>query len=177
MGHGGQGKMGSHQQKKLEDEALLSFRDRFALPLSDEDVTQLKFYKPDADSPEMKYLHARREKLGGYLPVRALAHETLPAPPASAFAKTLEGSAGRELSTTMVFVNLLAQLLRDPKLGSRIVPIVADEARTFGMQALFRQVAIYSSVGQLYDPEDKDELLYYKEAREGQILFRPEVGE
>jgi pyruvate dehydrogenase E1 component len=170
MGHGGQGKMGSHQQKKLEDEALLSFRDRFALPLSDDDVTQLKFHRPAADSPEMKYLHARREALGGYLPARAAANETLPMPPASTFARTLEGSAGRELSTTMAFVNLLAQLLREPKLGSRIVPIVADEARTFGMQALFRQVAIYSSVGQLYEPEDKDELLYYKEAREGQIL-------
>lgn len=170
MGHGGQGKMGSHQQKKLEDEALLSFRDRFSLPLSDDEVKELRFHKPAADNPEMKYLHARRQALGGYLPVRTEKADSLPVTPSASFAKTLEGSAGREMSTTMAFVNILSQLLRDPVLGRRIVPIVADEARTFGMQALFRQVAIYSSVGQLYDPEDKDELLYYKEAREGQIL-------
>jgi pyruvate dehydrogenase E1 component len=170
MGHEGQGRMGSHQQKKLADSALLSFRDRFALPLSDDDVAHLRFLKPADDSHEMKYLHARRQVLGGYLPVRTDAAPALPVPPLSAFAKTLEGSAGREMSTTMAFVNILSQLLRDPKLGKHIVPIVADEARTFGMQALFRQVAIYSSVGQLYEPEDKDELLYYKEAREGQIL-------
>jgi pyruvate dehydrogenase E1 component len=170
MGHGGQGKMGAHQQKKLEDEALLSFRDRFALPLSDEDVTSVRFHKPPADSPEMKYLHARRQALGGYLPTRVGRGPTLAVPQLSALAKYLEGTHGREQSTTMVFVQLLSQLLRDASLGKHIVPIVADEARTFGMQALFRQVAIYSSVGQLYDPEDKDELLYYKEARDGQIL-------
>ncbi len=170
MGHGGQGKMGAHQQKKLEDEALLSFRDRFALPLSDEDVTSVLFHKPAADSPEMKYLHARRQALGGYLPARARKGPSLAAPQLSALAKYLEGTHGREQSTTMVFVQILSQLLRDAALGKHIVPIVADEARTFGMQALFRQVAIYSSVGQLYDPEDKDELLYYKEAKDGQIL-------
>jgi pyruvate dehydrogenase E1 component len=170
MGHGGQGKMGAHQQKKLEDEALLSFRDRFALPLSDEDVTNVRFHKPPADSPEMKYLHGRREALGGYLPMRAGKGPKLAAPQLSALAKYLEGTHGREQSTTMVFVQILSQLLRDAELGKHIVPIVADEARTFGMQALFRQVAIYSSVGQLYDPEDKDELLYYKEAKDGQIL-------
>jgi pyruvate dehydrogenase E1 component len=170
MGHWGQGKMSSHQQKKLEDEALLAFRDRFSLPLSDEDVTSLRFYKPAADSAEMKYLHARRQALGGYLPARVGKSAELPAPALSALAKFLEGTSGREQSTTMVFVQILSQLLRDTKLGKHIVPIVADEARTFGMQALFRQVAIYSSVGQLYEPEDKDELLYYKEAKDGQIL-------
>jgi pyruvate dehydrogenase E1 component len=170
MGHWGQGRMTAHQQKKLEDEALLAFRDRFALPLSDDDVHDLRFYKPAADSPEMKYLHQRRQALGGYIPERTGKAQALPAPALDSMTKHLEGTAGREQSTTMVFVQLLAQWLRDANLGKRIVPIVADEARTFGMQALFRQVAIYSSVGQLYEPEDKDELLYYKEAKEGQIL-------
>jgi pyruvate dehydrogenase E1 component len=169
MGHWGQGKMGTHQQKKLDDEALHAFRDRFALPLSDDDVEQLRFYRPPADSPEMRYLHARRAALGGYLPARSDKAPRLPAPRPEAFATVLDGSA-REKSTTMAFVNLMGQLLRDPQLGARIVPIVADEARTFGMQNLFRQVGIYSSVGQLYDPEDRDELLYYREAKDGQIL-------
>ncbi|PWT72006.1 MAG: pyruvate dehydrogenase (acetyl-transferring), homodimeric type [Proteobacteria bacterium] len=170
MGHWGQGKMASHQQKKLEDEALLAFRDRFALPLSDDDVTNLRFYKPAADSVEMKYLHARRQALGGYLPQRQPKGPSLSVPALSSMSKFLEGTAGREQSTTMVFVQILSQLLRDAKLGRHIAPIVADEARTFGMQALFRQFAIYSSTGQLYEPEDKDELLYYKEAKDGQIL-------
>jgi pyruvate dehydrogenase E1 component len=170
MGHWGQGKMGAHQQKKLEDEALLAFRDRFALPLGDREVQQLVFYKPADDSPEMRYLHARRAALGGYLPARSSAAPKLPVPDLVSFAKLLEGSRDREHSTTTVFVQLLAQLLRDRVLGRHVVPIVADEARTFGMQTLFRQVGIYSSLGQLYEPEDHDELLYYKEAKEGQIL-------
>src|SRR5688572_1182655 len=170
MGHWGQGRMGAHQAKKLEDDALLAFRDRFALPLSDEDVHDLRFYKPPPESPEMRYLQGRREKLGGYLPARQSQSPTLPVPALESFSRILEGSKEREESTTMVFVRMLSQLLRDATIGKRIVPIVADEARTFGMQSLFRQVAIYSSVGQLYDPEDKDELLYYKEARDGQIL-------
>jgi pyruvate dehydrogenase E1 component len=170
MGHWGQGKMTAHQQKKLEDDALLAFRDRFALPLSDADVHELRYHKPAAESPEMKYLHQRRQALGGYLPLRAARAQPLPVPPAETLARYLEGTQGREQSTTMVFVQLLAQWLKDAGIGKRIVPIVADEARTFGMQALFRQVAIYSSTGQLYEPEDKDELLYYKEARDGQIL-------
>jgi len=170
MGHWGQGRMGAHQAKKLEDDALLAFRDRFALPLSDDDVHHLRFFKPAADSPEMRYLHARRKELGGYLPARPRAAPQLRVPELAQFTRILEGSGGREESTTMVFVRLLSQLLRDPGLGKRVVPIVADEARTFGMQSLFRQVAIYSSVGQLYDPEDRDELLYYKEAKDGQIL-------
>ena len=170
MGHWGQGKMTTHQQKKLDDDALLAFSDRFALPLSDEDATQLRFFKPAEDSPEMKYLHARRQALGGYLPLRQARGPALSAPAIDGFTRLLEGSGEREQSTTMVFVQMLAQLLRDQTIGQRIVPIVADEARTFGMQSLFRQVAIYSAVGQLYEPEDKDELLYYKEARDGQIL-------
>ncbi|MBL8527917.1 MAG: pyruvate dehydrogenase (acetyl-transferring), homodimeric type, partial [Burkholderiales bacterium] len=170
MGHWGQGKMGTHQQKKLDDEALRAFRDRFALPLADDDVEQLRFYKPPDDAPEMKYLHARREALGGYLPARSGVSARLQVPALEVFASLLRGSKDRERSTTMAFVDVLGQLLRDPAIGRRVVPIVADEARTFGMQSLFRQVGIYSSVGQLYAPEDRDELLYYKEAKDGQIL-------
>ena len=163
MGHWGQGKMGTHQQKKLDDAALREFRDRFALPLSDEDVAQLRFFHPGPESPEIRYLEARRKALGGYLPARRTKAAPLPVP-------ALEYVSTRSQSTTMAFVQLLAQLLKDPALGRRVVPIVADEARTFGMQTLFRQVGIYSAVGQLYEPEDHDELLYYREAQDGQIL-------
>nr|MCU0870085.1 pyruvate dehydrogenase (acetyl-transferring), homodimeric type [Burkholderiales bacterium] len=167
MGSWGQGKMTTHQQKKLDNEALLAFRDRFSLPLSDDDVVNVRFVKPAAESAEMKYLHARRAALGGYMPARVPTAAPMPVPPVDKF---LEGTNGREQSTTMVFVQLLTAWLKDPTLGRHLVPIVADEARTFGMQALFRQIAIYSSVGQLYQPEDRDELLYYKEAKDGQIL-------
>ncbi|MGE5526366.1 MAG: alpha-ketoglutarate dehydrogenase [Rhodospirillaceae bacterium] len=170
MGHWGQGRMGAHQAKKLEDDALIAFRDRFALPLSDEDVRQLRFYRPARDSAELRYLAARREQLGGSLPARPHAAPKCTMPALAAFERIRDGSGEREESTTMVFVRLLSQLLKDPTLGRQVVPIVADEARTFGMQPLFRQVAIYSSQGQLYEPEDRDELLYYKEARDGQIL-------
>jgi len=162
MGHWGQGKMGTHQQKKLDDEALREFRDRFALPLSDEDVAQLRFYNPGPESAEIKYLLSRRQALGGFVPKRSTKAEALAVPSLTA--------SERSQSTTMVFVQLLSQLLKDEKLGPRVVPIVADEARTFGMQTLFRQVGIYSAVGQLYEPEDHDELLYYREAKNGQIL-------
>jgi pyruvate dehydrogenase E1 component len=162
MGLAGQGKMGTHQQKKLDDQALLAFRDRFAIPISDEDVAQLRFYHPGPDSAEMKYLVARRQALGGYVPSRTTKAEKLAVPSLT--------TSERNQSTTMVFVHLLSQLLKDEKLGPRVVPIVADEARTFGMQTLFRQVGIYSAVGQLYEPEDHDELLYYREAKDGQIL-------
>jgi pyruvate dehydrogenase E1 component len=162
MGLWGQGKMGTHQQKKLDDQALREFRDRFSLPLSDEDVAQLRFFHPGPDSPEMKYLEARRKALGGYLPCRRTECPQIAVPGLT--------SSERNQSTTMVFVQLLSQLLKDPKLGPRVVPIVADEARTFGMQTLFRQAGIYSAVGQLYEPEDHDELLYYREAKDGQIL-------
>ena len=163
MGLWGQGKMGTHQQKKLDDEALREFRDRFAVPLSDEDVAQLRFLHPDADTAEMKYLHARRQTLGGYLPSRLTKAEKLPVP-------ALQLAPSRNQSTTMAFVQLLSQLMKDASTGKRVVPIVADEARTFGMQTLFRQFGIYSAVGQLYEPEDHEELLYYREAKEGQIL-------
>jgi pyruvate dehydrogenase E1 component len=162
MGTWGQGKMGTHQQKKLDDAALREFRDRFSLPLSDEDVAQLRFFNPGADSPEIKYLEARRKALGGHLPARSSAAPRLSIPPLSA--------TERNQSTTMVFVQLLGQMLKDETLGPRVVPIVADEARTFGMQTLFRQSGIYSAVGQLYEPEDHDELLFYREAKDGQIL-------
>ena len=170
MGLWGQGKMTTHQQKKLDVEALRAFRDRFSLPLSDEDIEEVRFFKPAADSPEMTYLHAQRQGLGGYLPARSGVAPKLAVPDLSQFAKILEGSSAREQSTTMVFVQMLSQLLKDPVLGKRLVPIVADEARTFGMQTLFRQIGIYSTLGQLYEPEDYDELLYYKEAKDGQIL-------
>jgi len=165
-----QGKMGAHQQKKLEDDALLAFRDRFALPITDADVKALKFWKPADNSPEMRYLHARRAALGGYLPARVTTAPKLAMPALDSFSRITEGSGEREESTTMGFVKMLAQMLKDPVIGKHIVPIVADEARTFGMQSLFRQVAIYSPFGQLYEPEDRDELLYYKEAQDGQIL-------
>jgi pyruvate dehydrogenase E1 component len=170
MGHWGQGRMGAHQAKKLEDDALLAFRDRFAVQIPDEDVHALRFFKPADASPEMRYLHAQRAKLGGYVPARVADAPVLAAPPLESFSRVLEGSHGREESTTMVFVRILSQLLKQRPVGERVVPIVADEARTFGMQSLFRQVAIYSPLGQLYEPEDREELLYYKEARNGQIL-------
>ena len=163
MGLWGQGKMGTHQQKKLDDEALREFRDRFSVPLSDEDVAQLRFLHPDADTPEMKYLHARRQALGGYLPSRLTQAEKLAVP-------ALQLAPSRNQSSTMAFVQLLSQLMKDESIGKRVVPIVADEARTFGMQTLFRQFGIYSALGQLYEPEDHEELLYYREAKEGQIL-------
>ncbi|HKX37745.1 MAG TPA: pyruvate dehydrogenase (acetyl-transferring), homodimeric type, partial [Burkholderiales bacterium] len=162
MGNWGQGRMGTHQQKKLDDDALREFRDRFALPLSDEDVAQLRIFHPGADSPEIKYLEARRNALGGFVPQRNTRAPRMAVPELH--------TSSRNQSTTMAFVQLLSQLLKDEALGPRVVPIVADEARTFGMQTLFRQVGIYSAVGQLYEPEDHDELLYYREAKEGQIL-------
>ena len=173
MGQWGEGKMTAHQAKKLETDALLAFRDRFALPISDADVAALKFYKPAEKSHEIKYLKARRKALGGAMPARARkapAGRELAAPKLNHFARILEGSHEREESTTMSFVGVLSQLLKSPALGKHIVPIVADEARTFGMQTLFRQFAIYSSTGQMYEPEDRDELLYYKEAKNGQII-------
>ena len=170
MGQWGEGKMTAHQAKKLETDALLAFRDRFALPISDADVAALHFYKPADNSHEIKYLRARRKTLGGAMPARIRTASRLPAPPLTTFARVLEGSREREESTTMSFVALLSQLLKSPDIGKHVVPIVADEARTFGMQTLFRQFAIYSSTGQMYEPEDRDELLYDKEAKNGQII-------
>ncbi|MEO7127594.1 MAG: pyruvate dehydrogenase (acetyl-transferring), homodimeric type, partial [Rhodoferax sp.] len=170
MGSGGQGKMTTHSQKKLGDVDLIEFRNRFNLPLSDEQVTSLAFYKPAADSPEMQYLHSHRQQLGGYLPKRETACNVLPVPAIDSYAAFALQADGKEMSTTMAFVRLLGGLLKDKALGPRIVPIVADEARTFGMANLFKQVGIYSSVGQRYAPEDIGSVLSYREALDGQIL-------
>ena len=170
MGQAGQGKMTTHSQKKLDESALLAFRNRFNLPLSDEQATQLAFFKPAADSPEMHYLHAKREALGGYLPKRHTECEPLTVPALNSYAGFALQADGKEMSTTMAFVRLLGQLLKDSVLGPRVVPIVADEARTFGMANLFKQVGIYSSVGQQYEPEDIGSVLSYREAMDGQIL-------
>ena len=170
MGTTGQGRMTGHQQKKLDTHALLEFRDRFALPLSDAQAEQVEFIRPAADSPEMKYLHARRHKLGGYLPARDASCAPLATPGAAAFGKFALEANGKEMSTTMAFVRMLSALLKDRELGARIVPIIADEARTFGMADLFRTVGIYSPVGQLYEPEDQAQISYYKESKTGQIL-------
>ncbi|TWO70789.1 alpha-ketoglutarate dehydrogenase [Caenimonas sedimenti] len=170
MGAAGQGKMTTHSQKKMDEAALLEFRNRFNLPLSDEQATTLAFFKPAEDSPEMRYLHARREALGGYVPQRQTACDVVPVPEASGYAQFALQAGGKEMSTTMAFVRLLGNLLKDPALGPRVVPIVADEARTFGMANLFKQVGIYSSVGQKYEPEDIGSVLSYREALDGQIL-------
>lgn len=170
MGKSGEGQMVAHQQKKLSDEDLRSFRDRFNIPVSDEEMNALPFRKPDEDSEEMRYLRERRVKLGGYLPQRRREAPALAVPPLESFKSLLEGSEGREISTTMVFVRMLTALLKDKEIGKHIVPIVPDEARTFGMEGLFRQVGIYSSVGQLYTPQDADQLMSYREAKQGQIL-------
>jgi pyruvate dehydrogenase E1 component len=170
MGAAGQGRMTTHSQKKFDESALLEFRNRFNLPLSDEQARTLAFFKPAEESAEMRYLHAKREALGGYIPQRQTACELVPVPEASAYASFALAAGGKEMSTTMAFVRMLAALLKDPQLGPRIVPIVADEARTFGMANLFKQVGIYSSAGQSYEPEDIGSVLSYREALDGQIL-------
>ncbi|MBY4865124.1 alpha-ketoglutarate dehydrogenase [Burkholderia anthina] len=170
MGDAGQGKMTTHQQKKLDREALIAFRNRFELPMSDEQIESLSFYKPAEDSREMQYLRARREALGGYIPTRATAASSLAVPARDTYAGFSIQADGKEMSTTMAFVRMLSNLLKDKALGPRIVPIVADEARTFGMANLFKQIGIYSSVGQRYEPEDIGSILSYREARDGQIL-------
>jgi len=170
MGTAGQGRMTTHQQKKLDAAELLAFRERFAVPLSDAQCEACEFVRPPRESPEMTYLHARREKLGGYLPARITRAEPLAIPEARAFAKFALEANGKEMSTTVAYVRMAGALLKDATLGKRIVPIIADEARTFGMADLFRQVGIYSPIGQLYEPEDKGQLSYYKEATDGQIL-------
>ncbi|CDY79312.1 Pyruvate dehydrogenase E1 component [Caballeronia glathei] len=171
MGAGGQGRMTTHQQKKLDFDDLKAFRDRFRLPLSDADVEHLEFYRPAADSPEMRYLHERRAALGGYLPRRRkAASESLAVPPLATWAQFALEANGKEMSTTMAIVRMLGSLLKDASIGPRVVPVVADEARTFGMANMFRQVGIYSPLGQLYEPEDLGSMLYYREDTRGQIL-------
>ncbi len=170
MGEAGQGRMTTHQQKKLGDDDLIAFRNRFHLPLTDEQATRLEFFRPADDSPEIRYLHARRAALGGFIPRREAQAAPLPVPPLERHAGFVLQADGRETSTTMAFVRLLGGLLKDPVLGPRVVPIVADEARTFGMANLFKQVGIYSNVGQNYEPEDIGSVLSYREAKDGQIL-------
>ena len=170
MGSAGQGKMTTHSQKKLDDNDLIEFRNRFNLPLSDEQATSLSFYRPASDSPEMQYLLKRRETLGGYLPKRETTCDIVAVPEMLQYSQFATHAEGKEMSTTMAFVRVLGNLLKDPVLGPRIVPIVADEARTFGMANLFKQVGIYSSVGQRYAPEDIGSVLSYREALDGQIL-------
>lgn len=170
MGPAGESRMTSHQTKKLKAEGLLAFRDRFRLPLSDAAAEALEFYRPPQGSPELDYLMARRAELGGYLPQRQPSGSPVPVPDLNSYAQFALAADGKVMSTTMAVVRMLGALLKDAQLGPRVVPIVADEARTFGMASLFRQVGIYSAVGQLYEPEDVDSLMSYKEATDGQIL-------
>jgi len=170
LGEAGEGKNVTHQQKKLNEDELREFRSRFGIPMSDDDVSQVPFYRPSEDSEEMRYLRARREELGGYVPQRKVRSKPLAANHDELFREFHEGSDGREVSTTMAFVAMLRKMLKDPEIGKLIVPIVPDEARTFGMESLFRTIGIYSSVGQRYEPVDVNTLLYYKEAKNGQIL-------
>ena len=170
MGRAGESRMTAHQEKKLDVDALLEFRDRFNLPLTDSQVTELQFYKPPADSAEMRYLRERRATLGGPLPLRRSSANALAVPSLESYAQFALEADGKEMSTTMALVRLMGNLLRDRTLGPRLVPIVADEARTFGMASLFRQIGIYSPLGQLYEPEDAGSLLSYRESRDGQLL-------
>jgi pyruvate dehydrogenase E1 component len=170
MGEAGQGKMTTHQQKKLDRDALLAFRNRFQLPLTDAQTESLSIFKPAEDSVELRYLYQRRHKLGGYVPSRSPLAAPVSVPPVAGYAGFATAAEGKEMSTTMAFVRMLTNLLKDKALGPRIVPIVADEARTFGMANLFKQIGIYSSVGQRYEPEDIGSILSYREATDGQIL-------
>src|SRR5271155_3582073 len=170
LGEAGEGKNVTHQQKKLNEEELREFRSRFGVPLNDNDCIEVPFYRPPEDSVELQYLRTRRESLGGYTPRRSVRSKPIAAEHDELFKEFFEGSEGREGSTTMAFVGMLRKMLRDPEIGKLIVPIVPDEARTFGMESLFRTVGIYSSVGQKYEPVDVNTLLYYKEAKDGQIL-------
>ena len=170
MGRTAQGRMTTHQHKKLDRDALIEFRDRFRLPLSDDQAAELAFIRPAPEAPAMRYLTERRAALGGAMPQRTADVQPVPVPPLAQWGAFATDAQGKEMSTTMAFVRLLGNLLKDPQLGPRIVPIVADEARTFGMANLFRQVGIWSSVGQRYEPEDIGSMLYYREATDGQIL-------
>ncbi|HJS90017.1 MAG TPA: pyruvate dehydrogenase (acetyl-transferring), homodimeric type [Steroidobacteraceae bacterium] len=170
LGKGGEGQMVAHQQKKLSEDDLRVFRDRFHIAISDEEIAKLPFRQPSADSEESRYLHERRKALGGYLPARRKQAPPLAVPPLEAFAAVLEGTGEREISTTMAFVRILTTLLKDKTIGKYVVPIVPDEARTFGMEGLFRQIGIYSSVGQLYTPQDAETLMSYREDKKGQMI-------
>jgi pyruvate dehydrogenase E1 component len=170
LGESGEGRNVTHQQKKLNEEELREFRTRFGIPISDERVAEAPFYRPPDDSPEMKYCRKRREALGGPIPARSTKPVKMEVPRLADFEKTLDKINGREISTTNSFVRLLVDLLRDKKIGKYLVPIVPDESRTFGMEGLFKQIGIYAHTGQLYEPVDSDQLAYYKEAQDGQLL-------
>ena len=172
MGKSGEARNTAHQTKKLDDEAIREMRDRFSLPIPDDQLADIPFFKPADDAPEMVYLHERRKALGGYLPQRRMtSDEVLTVPPLETFKNVLEPTAeGREISTTQAFVRVISTLLRDESLGKRVVPILVDESRTFGMEGLFRQIGIYNPKGQLYEPVDKDQVMYYREDKAGQIL-------
>ncbi len=170
MGDAGEGQNVAHQQKKLDLDAIREFRDRFNIPVSDKDLDDLPFCKPAKDSAEIEYLHEQRKALGGFLPQRRTKSTPLPVPPLEIFKTQLDGTGEREASTTMAFVRIITALIKDKQIGKHIVPIVPDEARTFGMEGMFRQVGIYSSKGQLYTPQDAEQLMYYREDKKGQIL-------
>jgi pyruvate dehydrogenase E1 component len=170
LGEAGEGKNITHQQKKLNEQELHEFKERFDIPISNDKIAEAPFYRPADNSPEIKYLLERRQALGGFLPKRAVTTQVLKTPPEDLFEEFYEGSGNLEVSTTMVFVSILAKLLKDKEISKYIVPIVPDEARTFGMESLFRQVGIYSHVGQVYEPVDRENLLYYREATDGAIL-------
>jgi pyruvate dehydrogenase E1 component len=170
LGEAGEGQNIAHQQKKMDIDALRAFRDRFNIPIEDKDLDDVPFYRPPEDSTILEYLHDRRKMLGGYLPSRQPKGPEMAVPPLEIFKTQLDGTGEREISTTMAFVRMLTALTRDKQIGKRIVPIVPDEARTFGMEGMFRQVGIYASKGQLYEPEDAGELMYYREDKSGQIL-------
>jgi len=170
MGEAGEGQNTTHQQKSMDLDSLKKFRDRFDLPLTDEQVESLSFYKPAEDSPEMKYMAERRAAMGGFVPQRRRKGNELTVPALSAFENMLGATGDREISTTMAFVRILSTLVRDKELGKYVVPIVPDEARTFGMEGMFRQLGIYASQGQLYEPQDSDQVMFYKESKNGQIL-------
>jgi len=170
MGDAGEGQNITHQQKSMDIESLKAFRSRFDLPISDQDVENLAYYKPAKDSPEIQYMMERRKELGGYVPARRRKGNELKVPKMDALSNMTVSTGDREISTTMAFVRILSTLLRDKELGKYIVPIVPDEARTFGMEGMFRQLGIYSSVGQLYEPQDSDQVMFYKEQKDGQIL-------
>ncbi len=170
MGDAGEGQNTTHQQKSMDIQSLKKFRDRFDLPLTDEQVESLSFYKPAEDSPEMKYMAERRAAMGGFVPQRRRHGNELKVPALSAFENMLGATGDREISTTMAFVRILSTLVRDKEIGKYVVPIVPDEARTFGMEGMFRQLGIYASQGQLYEPQDSDQVMFYKESKDGQIL-------
>ena len=170
MGAAGEGQNIAHQQKKLDIEALKEFRDRFNIPISDKDIKDVPYYKPSSNSEEIEYLQEKRKNLGGFLPQRRIKSKNLKIPSLEIFKSQLEGTGDREASTTMAFIRILNSLVRHKDIGKNVVPIVPDEARTFGMEGMFRQIGIYSSKGQLYTPQDADQLMFYREDKKGQIL-------